>query len=76
MLEGGAVLVQYQGLAGADVRRLQALAAANVTVAPADRLPGPVVATAWQHKLVCRGVSLPALRAFIGAHVGRGPGRP
>lgn len=72
ILEAGGVLVQYRGLAPDDVGRLRALAGGDVRVAPAERLPAPVVATAWTYKLTCSAVDLAALRRFIAAHAGKG----
>ena len=49
VLEGGRVLLQYRGLAPADVAQLEKLAGAQVVVAPNPDLPsaGRVTATAW-----------------------------
>ena len=74
VLERGGVLVQHDGLDGDDRRRVEGLAGDLVVVAPHPGLPAPVVATAWRHRLECRGVDLAALRAFIAAHQGRGAG--
>jgi len=76
MLESGYVLVQYQGLAAAQVGQLAALAGNLVTVAPAAAtMPAPVVATAWTWKLTCPATvaaNLQSIQAFIAAHKGQG----
>lgn len=73
MLEGGAVLLQHHGLDAAEQRRLEALAGADVTVAPDPAVPdGGVIATAWLHKLTCRGVESAALRGFADRWSGKG----
>ncbi len=65
VLETGAVLVQHRGVSGDERRRLEGLAGEKVVVAPNPSLPAPVVATAWRHRLECRGLDMAALRAFI-----------
>lgn len=72
ILEAGGVIVQYHGVSPTDVRRLRSLAGGDVRVAPAERLPAPVIATAWTRKLSCQRVDLPALRRFAAAHAGKG----
>jgi hypothetical protein len=73
MLEGGAVLLQHNGLDGADRRRLETLAGGDVTVAPNPVVPdGGVIATAWLHKLTCRGVQPAAVRRFADRWAGKG----
>jgi hypothetical protein len=72
ILEAGGVIVQYAGLPPADIERLRALAGGDVRVAPADRLPAPVVATAWTWKLTCSAVDPAALQRFVAAHAGKG----
>ena len=73
LLERGDVLVQHDGVAAADIPRLEALAGNHVVVAPHPDLPAPVVATAWTTKLECRAVDVDALQAFVDEHGGRGP---
>lgn len=76
LLEKGGVMVQYDGVTGAALRRLRALAGREVVVAPNPRLDDAVVATAWRHRLACTGAvgaALDALEAFIDAHEGNGP---
>jgi hypothetical protein len=46
----------------------------NVVVAPNTSLPDRVVATAWLSKQTCSGVDTAALRGFIRARAGHGPG--
>lgn len=72
LLEDGGVLIQYRepGFRSA----LAALAKGDVTIAPNPELPGAVVATAWQHKLVCSGPNPGELATFIAAHTGKGAG--
>lgn len=65
LLEAGHVVIQHQDLDKADFDRVTALAAENVTVAPNATLPAKVVATAWQVKLLCPRVDVPALRSFV-----------
>jgi len=76
MLESGYVLVQYQGLAAAQVAQLAPLAGNLVTVAPAaGTMPDRVVATSWTWKLVCPATTttdLQSIRTFIAAHKGQG----
>jgi hypothetical protein len=43
-------------------------------VAPNPDLPDPVVATAWVYKRSCGSVDSAALREFIRARRGKGPG--
>jgi Protein of unknown function (DUF3105) len=78
LLEVGSVLVQYRTDVARAADALSPLAIGNlrVTVAPNLTLPAPVVATAWTWMLSCRAVALPALRQFIAAHAGHGPGTP
>ena len=77
VLEAGGVVIQHNGsLSSGDLRRLRRLASRTVAVAPNSSLDGPVVATAWRHRLACDGASgaaLDALEAFIEAHEGKGP---
>lgn len=72
VLETGAVLVQHRGVPGSELRQLESLAGEKVVVALNPSLPAPVVATAWRHRMECRGVDLDALNAFIGEHRGSG----
>jgi hypothetical protein len=78
ILEQGHVILQYRGLDPAQVTELRRLASSTVVVAPAPSLPGDakVVATAWVTRQVCRGLDVPALRAFARDRSGKGPGRP
>ena len=72
VLEAGGVVVQHHGLADRERARVEELADGQaVVVSPAPRLPAPVVATAWRHRLTCRGVDVGALRAFVAAYRGR-----
>lgn len=64
-LEGGKVVIQYQGISDADVERLNDLAGENVVVAPGAELPAAVVTTAWTTKQACAGVDLGTHREFI-----------
>ena len=77
VLEEGGVVVQHKGLDATGRARLEALAADDVAVAPNPELPSPVVATAWQHRLVCGDAgeaSVEAVERFVAAHRGGGPG--
>ena len=77
VLEEGGVVVQHKGLDATGRARLEALAADDVAVAPNPDLPSPVVATAWQHRLVCGDAgeaSVEAVERFVAAHRGGGPG--
>lgn len=65
MLEAGEVIIQHKDLDRAEFDRVTALATETVTVAPSPSLPGHVVATAWQVKLICTKVDEAALRAFV-----------
>ena len=70
LLEEGVVLVQHHSVTADDRRRLEALAGDAVVVAPRAGPGPPVVATAWRHRMVCAGVDLAALRAFIASRRG------
>jgi hypothetical protein len=70
ILEEGGILLQYKDLSAQDRRRLERQAGGDVRVAPAPSLPAPVVATAWRHKLVCQGLDVEALKAFVRAYAG------
>jgi hypothetical protein len=70
ILENGGVLLQYKGLSSAEQQRLERQAGGDVRVAPNPGLPAPVVATAWRHKLVCQGLDIEALKAFVRAYAG------
>lgn len=76
LLEAGTVLIQYKGLRAGDVQRLEGLAGPDAVVAPAVELPNgdKVVATAWMHKLACDSVDVDAVKGFVAAHKGKGPG--
>ena len=77
VLEEGGVVVQHQGLDRAGRARLEALAADDVAVAPNPDLPSSVVATAWQHRVVCGDAgeaSVDAVERFVADHRGGGPG--
>jgi drug/metabolite transporter (DMT)-like permease len=65
ILEEGGILLQHKGLSADDRRRLERQAGGDVRVAPNDALPAPVVATAWQKKLVCQGLDVEALKQFV-----------
>ena len=72
VLEAGGVVVQHRGLADHERVRVEELAEGqSVVVSPATHLPAAVVATAWRHRLTCRGVDTDALRAFVAAYRGR-----
>lgn len=73
-LEAGGVLLQHRDLDPAELAEVEALAADGVAVAPNADLPDRVVATAWLHKRTCSGVDAAALREFVEAHLGEGPG--
>ncbi|HEV7887158.1 MAG TPA: EamA family transporter [Acidimicrobiales bacterium] len=70
VLEGGGVLLQYHGLSAEEQRRLERQAGGDVRVAPNPALSAPVVATAWRHKVVCQGLDVEALKAFVRAYAG------
>lgn len=72
LLEDGGVLIQYREPGFREA--LAPLAKGDVTIAPNPDLPGGVVATAWQHKLVCSGPNPGDLATFITAHAGKGAG--
>lgn len=75
ILERGDVLVQHHpDLVPALQAELATLAGPGVVIAPNPDLPAPVVATAWTHKRTCQAVDLDALRGFIDARRGKGPG--
>lgn len=73
-LEGGGVLLQHRDLEPDELRELEQLAGDAVAVAPNPDLPERVVATAWLFKQTCTSVDVDALRAFVDAHLGEGPG--
>jgi hypothetical protein len=72
ILEGGNVIVQYRGLAAADLGEVEAFAGDQVVVAPNPDLPGDatVVATAWTYKLTCTALDIDAVETFIADHAG------
>ena len=72
ILEEGGILLQHKGLSADDRRRLERQAGGDVRVAPNDSLPAPVVATAWQKKLVCQGLDVEALKQFVRDFAGKG----
>lgn len=72
LLEEGGILLQYRDLDTDERRRLEALAATEVVVAPNPDLASALVATAWRHKLSCTTVDVDTLTRFIEAHEGRG----
>lgn len=71
ILEEGGVLLQYRDLSTDEQRRLERQAGGDVRVAPNPTLPAKVVATAWRHKMVCEGLDIEALKAFVRAHAGK-----
>ena len=73
-LEAGDVLLQYRDLSDKERNDLAQLVADKVVVAPNPDLPARVVATAWLNKQTCTSVDAAALRGFVRAHAGRGPG--
>lgn len=72
ILEEGGILLLHKGLSAEDQRRLERQAGGDVRVAPYPTLPGPVVATAWQKKLVCQGLDIEALKQFVRDFAGKG----
>jgi hypothetical protein len=75
LLEAGDVLLQHRpDLPAAQRTELEALAGPGVVVAPAADLPAAVVATAWVYKRSCSSVDTAALRDFVEARKGKGPG--
>jgi len=79
-LELGWVLVQYTAhVAPSDRRALARLATpssirtAAVLVAPVTRIDDhrPIAFTAWQHRQLCRRLSLSAARAFVARFAGK-----
>ncbi len=71
VLERGDVLVQYDpGLGDDEIAFLHDLAGDRVVTAPNDALPAPVVATAWQWKLLCEGIDLDAIDRFVADRAG------
>lgn len=74
VLEEGGIVLQHRDLTERDRRRLEALAADDIVVAPNAGLDVPVMATAWRQRLRCQAVDDAALRTFIDAHRGGGPG--
>lgn len=77
LLEAGGVLVQYGPVAETDRATLESVAGELVVVAPSEDLEADeIVATAWLHKLSCRGVDVGALRAFVDDHLNRFDGHP
>ena len=66
ILEAGLTLVQYRpdDVSGASLAALERLAGEEVVVAPNERLPDSVVATAWLLKMTCDGVDAEALEDF------------
>ena len=73
ILEGGGVVIQHEGVEGADLRPIDALAGDTVVVAPGVDLPAPLVATAWRSKLICDTADADAVAEFIADHEGLGP---
>ena len=74
VLEAGKVLLQYEGLTGAEQGQLEGLASGDVVVAPGQDLPARVVATAWGRKRTCDAVDEQPLGDFVAEHRGHGPG--
>ena len=72
MLEGGAVLLQYNDLSADERSALEALATGPVTVAPNPGLTARVVATAWRFKQSCQALDVPTLSQFVSDHGGKG----
>jgi len=73
VLAQGGVMIQYNGLAAADVAKLSTLAGAGVVVAPNSKLSAPVVATAWRKRQVCTRVDTASLQQFITVNSNQGP---
>ncbi|MEY2434337.1 MAG: hypothetical protein QOC92_4062 [Acidimicrobiaceae bacterium] len=73
-LEAGTVLLQHRDLTTDERAALDALSSDGVAVVPNPDLPARVVATAWLTKQTCTSVDVAALRTFVDAHVGHGPG--
>src|SRR5581483_8250393 len=70
ILEAGGVILHYKGLSADDQRRLERQAGGDVRVMPNPDLPAPVVATAWQHKLICQALDVDALKSFVRTYAG------
>jgi hypothetical protein len=73
LLAQGTVLIQYRGLAPADLASLTSLAGDGVVVAPNSSLTSSVVATAWRKRQVCTSLDVDALRQFAVLSADRGP---
>jgi hypothetical protein len=76
-MEHGYVILWYRpGVDQEVVDKLEALGDeyGNATlVVPRPSLEGPVAATAWHHRLLCRDYEERPLRAFIEAYTDKGP---
>jgi len=81
VLEAGAVVVTYRGLAPDERGRLEQVAQLDhpgrVTVTPYDRLAeGEVAFTAWGTLQRCRGLDTEALAAFVATYAAPGGATP
>lgn len=78
-LEHGYVVLWHAPSATAgDVEQLRAIQRAHdedVLLVERPSLPVPVAATAWEQRLLCPGVEVDALEAFVDRFVGEGPER-
>jgi hypothetical protein len=77
LLEAGRVIIQFRTgeLTDGETGVLESLAGEpNVVIAPNESLPAPVVATAWQHKMLCEDADETPLRTFVSNYAGKGPG--
>lgn len=77
-LEHGGIVIQYNGLAPADVQNLTALAqreSYHLILAPYPGLPSDVkvALTAWMRLQTCNGVNENTIGAFINAFRNKGP---
>ncbi|MEO9224139.1 MAG: DUF3105 domain-containing protein [Acidimicrobiales bacterium] len=74
ILEGGNVLVQYNGLSASGRRALSAIVGPKIVLAPnPDIAAGHVVITAWLYKQSCSAPDPAAVRAFVKARANHGP---
>jgi uncharacterized membrane protein len=77
LLEKGGVLIQYAGSASVTAALAPlATGVPLVTLAPSTALSSPIVVTAWTWKETCSSPDGSAIRQFIAAHEGHGPGTP
>lgn len=75
VLEGGGVVVQYSAADALEpLRGLLDTEEVPIAIAPADALPGPVVATAWTWKLICETPDIDRILEFAVERVADAPG--